>query len=186
MNKQKNGSAPVYARISVNGERIEMSLRKSVNITDWNSVKGLAKTKDCRTENIDNYLEQTRGMLSGIYQELILTSELITPNLIKNRFLGVAEHRHTLNSLMDYHNLHMIEVLASGTMKNYYTTEKYLKEFIAKQFKKEDLCFMELNYKFITHFEYFLRKHQPADPEKVLYGDLPTKISMPSILHRNT
>ncbi|HTN19788.1 MAG TPA: site-specific integrase [Pelobium sp.] len=166
MNKQKNGSAPVYARISVNGERIEMSLRKSVKVTDWNSAKGLAKPKTVELKNLNNYLEQTRGMLSGIYQELSLTSDLVTANLIKNRFLGVVEDRHTLNSLMDYHNLHMIEVLAPGTMKNYYTTQKYLKEFVAKQFKKEDLYLTELNYEFITHFEYFLRKHQPADHQK--------------------
>lgn len=60
----------------------------------------------------------------------------------------------------------MIEVLAPGTMKNYYTTQKYLKEFVAKQFKKEDLYLTELNYEFITHFEYFLRKHQPVDHQK--------------------
>jgi hypothetical protein len=40
---------------------------------------------------------------------------------------------------MDYHNLYIIEVLATGAMKNYYTTHKYLKEFVAKQFKRDDL-----------------------------------------------
>lgn len=93
LNKEKNGSAPVYARISVVGKRIEMSLRKLVKVTDWNSVKGLGKPKSVELKTLNNYLEQTRGMLSGIYQELSLTSELITPNLIKNRFLGVVEDR---------------------------------------------------------------------------------------------
>lgn len=166
LNKEKNGSAPVYARISVNGERIEMLLRKVVKISDWHPVKGLAKPKNVELKSLNNYLEQTRGMLSGIYQELSLTNQLITPNLVKNRFLGIEEQKHTLTSLMDYHNLHMIEVLATGTMKNYYTTEKYLKEFVAKQFKKDDMYLTELNYEFITHFEYFLRKHQPKDHQK--------------------
>ena len=46
INKAKNGTAPVYARISVNGQRIEMSLKKSVKISDWNNSKGLARLKN--------------------------------------------------------------------------------------------------------------------------------------------
>ncbi|WP_118194359.1 Arm DNA-binding domain-containing protein [Albibacterium indicum] len=33
MNKAKNGTAPIYVRIAVNGERIEMSLKKKVKVS---------------------------------------------------------------------------------------------------------------------------------------------------------
>lgn len=95
-----------------------------------------------------------------------MESEFVNADAVKNRFLGVEEQKRTLNSLMDYHNLHMIEVFALGTMQNYYTTEKYLKEFVAKHFKKKNLYLTELNHEFITHFEYFLRKHQPVNHQK--------------------
>ncbi len=45
LNKEKNGSAPVHARKSVKGERIEMSLRNVAKIDDCNFVKVLAKFK---------------------------------------------------------------------------------------------------------------------------------------------
>ncbi|MET4082988.1 site-specific recombinase XerD [Pedobacter sp. UYP30] len=166
MNKAKNGSAPIYARISVNGERIEMSLRKTVKIIDWNNIKGLAKPKTIELKTLNNDLEKARGMVSSIYQNLSVGNTLVTAVLIKNRFLGIEQQENTLQSLMDYHNLHMKEVLAPGTIKNYYTTVKYLKEFVLKHFKKQDLYLSELNYEFITHFEYFLRTYQPTDHHK--------------------
>lgn len=59
-------------------------------------------------------------------------------------------------------------ILAAGTIKNYLTTAKYLKEFVQKKFKKQDLYLSELNYEFITQFEYFLRVYQPTDHHKVM------------------
>lgn len=126
MNKVKNGSAPIYARISVNGERIEMSLRKTVKVIDWNNIKGLAKPKTTELKTLNNELEKARGMVSSIYQNLSAGNTLVTAGLIKNRFLGIEQQEHTLQSLMDYHNLHMTEVLAPGTIKNYYTTVRCL------------------------------------------------------------
>jgi hypothetical protein len=37
MNKEKDGITPVFVRINVNGARVEMSLKKSVKIADWNT-----------------------------------------------------------------------------------------------------------------------------------------------------
>jgi len=166
MNKEKNGIAPVYARIVVNGNRIEVALKKSLSVGDWNSQKGLAKPKNDDLKIFNNYLEQIRGMMSGYYQELVIAKKLITPEAIKNKFLGVEEQENTLCTLMDYHNVHMKEVLAKGTIKNYFTTVRYLKEFVLKQFKKRDVYLSELDYQFITKFEYFLRTYQPIDHHK--------------------
>jgi hypothetical protein len=60
MNKQKNGSTHVYATILLNGERIEMFLRKLVKVKDWNTAKGLSKPKIVDLKTLNNCLEQTR------------------------------------------------------------------------------------------------------------------------------
>src|SRR5690606_26146149 len=98
--------------------------------------------------------------------EFIIKKQLVTADAVKNKYLGIVEQENTLQSLMEYHNLHMKEVLAYGTMKNYYTTVKYLKEFLLKQFKKSDIYLTELDYQFITQFEYFLRTYEPTDHHK--------------------
>jgi len=166
MNKAKNGTAPIYVRIAVNGERIEMSLKKKVKVSDWNLSRGIAKTKNTELKILNGFLEQVRGVLSGYYQEMVMAKKLITPEAIKNMYLGKVEQENTLQSLIEYHNLHMKEVLAYGTMKNYYTTERYLKEFVVKQFKKQDIYLSELDYQFITNLEHFLRTYEPTDHHK--------------------
>ena len=52
-------------------------------------------------------------------------------------------------------------VLAHGTLKNYFTTKKYVLLFLKKRFKTNDIYLSELNYQFITEFEFFLRKTIP-------------------------
>lgn len=165
-NRGGKGKAAIYVRIVVNKTRTELSLKRSVGVDEWNEAKGMAKPKNDSLKSLNSYLEEIRCKLTSSYQDFVLENEFVSADAVKNKFLGIEEQKHTLNSLMDYHNLHMIEVLATGTMKNYYTTEKYLKQFLNKQFKKEDLYLTELNYEFITHFEYFLRKHQPLDHQR--------------------
>lgn len=165
-NRGKNGKAAIYVRIVVNKSRSEIALKRLVEATDWNQMKGLAKPKNEILKSLNSYLEQTRCQLSSYYQEFIIKNKLVTAEALKNRFIGIEEEQNTLVTLMDYHNLHMKEVLAPGTIKNYYTTMKYLKEFVSKQFKKNDLYLSELDYQLITQFEYFLRTYQPVDHHK--------------------
>jgi len=70
--------------------------------------------------------------------------------------------------LMHYHNTDQAQVLESGTMKNYYTTQKYVKEFLKERFKTSDKYLSELTYKFITDFEYYLRSRKPEKGQKAL------------------
>src|SRR5690606_16425419 len=135
-NRGKNGKAAIYVRIVVNKSRSEIALKRMVDIKDWNKIKGMAKPKNIELKSLNSYLEETRGILTAHYQEFIVKKSFVTADAIKNKYLGIEEQSYTLQSIMDYHNLHMKEVLSYGTIKNYYTTVRYVKEFIAKQFKK--------------------------------------------------
>lgn len=168
MNKAKNGEAPLYARISVNQKRCEIALKRWIKLSDWNGAKGLAKPKSTTLKQLNNYLEQVRGQISENFQELQLKKKLVTAENLKNMFLGVEKQEHTLCSLMEYHNTNMKHTLAPGTLKNYFTTVKYVKEFLTKRHKTSDLYLSELTYQFITEFDMFLRNHQPAEGQKKL------------------
>jgi integrase len=43
-----------------------------------------------------------------------------------------------------------------GPMKNYYTTQKYIKKFLKENYGTNDKYLSELNYKFIMDFDFFL------------------------------
>jgi hypothetical protein len=56
----------------------------------------------------------------------------------------------------------MKTVLAPGTLKNYFTTERYLKLSWKRDIGVRSR-FVELNFQFITEFEIFLRKTTPLE-----------------------
>jgi hypothetical protein len=97
-----------------------------------------------------------------------LHKKVITAESLKESFVGNEVDTTTLSSLMVYHNTQMIKVLEPGTLKNYHTTAKYLKEFIKLKFKSTDVFLPNLNCQFICEFEIFLRNTAPLDHQKKL------------------
>jgi integrase/recombinase XerD len=71
-----------------------------------------------------------------------------------------------LLKLFDYHNERSKDILEWGTLKNYFTTKKYIIKFLKHRLKKQDISLSELKFKFLTDFEYFMRKYQPVDHHK--------------------
>ena len=56
-NKAKNGLLPIYARISVDSRRVEVSLKRLISPDNWNDAKGSAKGKSAEIRNLNTYLE---------------------------------------------------------------------------------------------------------------------------------
>jgi site-specific recombinase XerD len=61
-----------------------------------------------------------------------------------------------------------MSILTWGTMKNYFTTQKYIQKFLNERFRKTDIFLSGLSYKFITDFEFFLRNNKPVDHQRPL------------------
>ena len=129
----QDGKAPIYARITVNGSRIDISVKRTIEPGNWNPNKGMARGSREEIVRLNNYLEQYRSGIVESYQGLLLQKKLITAELVKDKFTGEDQIEFTLCKLMDYHNKEQAQELEQGTMKNYYTTQKYIKEFIKER-----------------------------------------------------
>jgi len=95
--------------------------------------------------------------LQDCYSQLQSELKLITAQSIKARFLGADENHKTLLELIKYHNTNMNGTIKRGTMKNYFSKEKYLKKFLLKKIKSNDIYLKHISYSFIVDFETFLR-----------------------------
>ncbi|MEQ9414530.1 MAG: site-specific integrase, partial [Cyclobacteriaceae bacterium] len=168
MNKIKNGLAPIYVRVTVDARRVEISLKRYVNPKEWNGKKGMSRGSRNDIKSLNHYLEEVRSNLVACYQEMQIQKQLITSEGIKNKFLGTNQKDHTLCKLINYHNTQMKDSLAWGTLKNYFTTQKYIQMFLKEKKNTSDVFLSELTYKFITDFEFFLRNYRPIDHHKPL------------------
>jgi integrase/recombinase XerD len=158
--KSKLPEAMIYVRISVGRKRLELSLRKKILLAYWDAKKGLIKGPQKLMQELNPYLQDIRYGLMECVRQLTLEKKKLTPEAIKRRFLGEESDR-TLCGLMTYHNENMKTLLSPGTLKNYFTTERYVKLFLEQNHKVKDILLAELNFQFITEFELFLRRATP-------------------------
>ena len=160
---------PVYARIVVNATRTELSMKNSVSKADWNFGKGEAKPKNPELRAFNSYLQEMQGKLHRHYRDLLLEDEAVTAAAVKSTFLGIEKEKeisYSLLWLVNQHETMMQKVLKPGTMKNYHATESYLKRFLVARYKKPDMPLKDLNYEFISGFEFFVRNNslKESDP----------------------
>jgi site-specific recombinase XerD len=153
---------PVYARIVVNATRCEFSMKHSISKADWNFGKGEAKTKNAELRAFNSYLQEMQGKIHRHYRDVQLEDGPLTAAAVKAAYLGIEKEAavsYSLLWLVNQHHTMMQKVLKPGTMKNYHATESYLKRFLVSRYKKTDISLKELNYEFISGFEFFVRNN---------------------------
>lgn len=171
LKKQKTtdqGKAPICARITVNGKRTEISLKRSIEVNAWDAKKSAARGSRQEVTELNRFLDRFKAKIIDTYQQMVLANDTIDGPAIRDRVMGTAQSGPTLNFLMEHHNNQQQSKLAYGTMKNYYTTQGYLKRFLSERYRRTDIPLAELNYSFIADFENYLINYKPKDHHKPL------------------
>lgn len=161
LSRSVNGKAPIYVRIVVNKSRVELALKCFLPKEDWNELKGAPKPKNEELKQLATYLEEVRAKMVTHYREIEITDQELTADTVKNAYLGIEKRGedYGLVWLMEEHNTMMGKVLKHGSLKNYYTTARYIKFFLKTKYNTDDIYLKDLRYEFITAFEYFIRNN---------------------------
>jgi site-specific recombinase XerD len=165
----QKGNHAIYIRIVVNRTRCELALKQTLDKKDWNTDKGAARPKTPALKQLNTYLEEVRAKLVSHYQQLNLSGDYLTAEMLKNSYLGktaAGEEKMTLNRLVALHNEMMGKTLEPGTMKNYKSTAIYLRNYMNLKYDAGDIYLKDLTYQFITGFEWYIRNNplKEGDP----------------------
>ena len=82
LSNAKNSKAPLYARISVNGKRAELSLKRKISISDWDTGKNRLKGQSYDARLVNYHIDQIYTKLFDCYQKLNNQNRLITSKMI--------------------------------------------------------------------------------------------------------
>jgi len=168
------GSVPIYCRITVDGKRSEIAIKRSTPQSKWNSDKGYVKGTTEDVKSINAYIDTVRNKIYEHHKLLIENNKVITAEAIKNSFLGISQKSKSLFKIFEEHNEKVKSLVdkdfAAGTLERYETVLKHLKEFVAKQYQTNDFFLGDVDNEFITGFDYFLRTvHNCANNTAVKY-----------------
>lgn len=157
----KDGTVPIYARITLNGQRAEYSLQKSINENQWDNKKGRAKGFSKNDKEINSYLEFVKSNLYLKKRELEEAGRDFSALELKNFYLGVDRESKTLLEIFKDHNEKCKDLMnidfAPGTVERYNTCYKHIEDFIKTKFKKDDLYLKEITPMFVSDFEFYLK-----------------------------
>lgn len=159
--RRDDGTAKIYARITVDSQRVNISLKYTIPTESWDrkGSRVLGRTKEA--QEINTYLMEVETELFQCYRELRSKTPHVNPQMVKAKYFGEDENQVTLTELFEHHNLHGAHNLCKATLSHYKTTQKYLLAYLKKQYKSDDFRLSQLNHQFVVGFETFLRKLHP-------------------------
>src|SRR6185437_3026161 len=129
-----NGTAPIYLRITVDDDRVELSTKRYVLPQRWNAAmqKVTGTSEEVRAINI--HLKAMEQEVYQAHQALILENKEVTASNIKAKLLGQDAEQHWIIEEFKDHNKKMEALIgkqyALGTWKRFETTLKHTQDFI--------------------------------------------------------
>jgi site-specific recombinase XerD len=161
--KGSNGKPlPIYVRITINGKRSEWSVQRNCERDKWNQAAGRATGTKEEIRILNAYLDAIQGNIFALQKEFALRNESVTPALIKTRVVHEPEQKPlTLITVFKYHNEQFGKLVglefSYGTFKKFKSALNSLQAFIQWKFNKKDIYLPEVNLKFITEYEFYLK-----------------------------
>jgi site-specific recombinase XerD len=161
--KQDNGGfVPIYAKIFINGCKIELSTFQKISPSHWDKTKRQVKPHIKTAIEVNQFLEKFKSRIYSCYSKLMGTDEDLNATTFKSKFYGkaIVEKVPKIIEVAEQHNKNFESLIgvkySHGSFKNYRTTLKYLKEFIPKAYKLSDLELKKVNFTFCEKFYSFL------------------------------
>ena len=155
------GNAPIFARITINHQMTHLATRYYLPPERWLPKEGRTVGRTKEEKEVNAYLDNLRGLIYAKYNEMFLAGEVVTARKLKCRLISKDEKSMTLLELFDdYIKDYSKLVGVSKTKKTcdrYILTRKRVEEFMQSEYKRTDISVNDVNPKFITSFEIFLR-----------------------------
>ncbi|MBN8854707.1 MAG: recombinase [Sphingobacteriales bacterium 50-39] len=162
-----NGTAPIYLRITIGADRVELSTKKYVQPARWNPAAQKVSGNIEEARALNAYLKTMEQEVFQAHQALILESKEVTAANIKSKLLGEDTEQHSIIDEFKDHNKKMEALVgkqyARATWKRFETTLKHTQDFIQWKYKVPDLDVSRLNHEFLENFEFYLKSVRDCD-----------------------
>lgn len=161
--KDKNGLIPLYARITIDGKRAEISLNNKVNPEKWDKDLAILKGNTLETKTLNNHLIKVRTDLNVHFINLSAIHQAVSPQLLSDTYLGKETKplEKTIMDAFEYHNKKFKEKAEHGSVSlKTWTRFEILKnkvvKFMEKNYKTKDKNLKDIKHSFATDFEHYL------------------------------
>lgn len=155
------GQIPIYLRLTVDGARLEFSVKRYVSPEKWSTAQNRMRGNSEESRTINTFLDIMKSRVYEIQKNLIHEGKEVKAESIKKILLGIDERKRMLMPIFKDHNDRMEALVgkeyAKGTLTRYKTCLSHTEEFLKWKFNTSDIEIKEIDHAFISDFEFYLR-----------------------------
>jgi len=159
---KKNGNAPIMACITIDGTPKTFGTKLEIDPNNWDLKHGRVQGKSAQALSINKKLDNIRGRIDKIYEDMLKHEGFATAQKVKLSFLGVGVMDDAILKVFndqneDFKKLVEKEERSQSTYNKYITVYNHLTTFIKERYHRDDMAFRELTSDFIREFDFYLR-----------------------------
>ncbi len=155
-----DGTVMIMARITVNGEVCQFSTKQKVKPSNWSKEMNRAIGRSSETVRINLLLDEIKGNIFRVYQEMLMRDNYVTAEKVRNAFVGNKTDCTTLLQLFNKNYEDMLQLqgksVAKATLQKYKTTQNHIQNFIKHKYNISDIYVKEITPMFIRDFEVYM------------------------------
>lgn len=155
------GLMPIFQRITVNGQRFDVSTGHYVEEVKWLSEASRIKGNSEEARTINGQLDLLKSEVYETEKRLFMSQTEITFEIFKNEHQGKNERVRLLIPIFKDHNRKIKELVgfeySPGTLERYETSLKHTIDFMQWKHNISDISITKIDHAFITEYEFYLR-----------------------------
>lgn len=156
-----DGLLPIYIRVTVDGERIEMSTKRYTSPDKWSVEGNRMKGTSAEAKAVNAYLDALKAKVYEYQQQLIREDEEVNAENMRNKILGIEKRKHMLVAIFKQHNDEIKALIgkdyAPATHIRYETSLKHTVHYLQWKYKISDIDIRKIDHEFITGYEFYLK-----------------------------
>jgi hypothetical protein len=145
--QKRNGKAPLFCRITVDGKETRFGMKKDVHPGCWDVKTGKATGRTGEATEINALIDNAKSAIYKVYRDLQERDNSVTAEKVKNAFLGINGGCKNLLEAFDEHNREKkLQVGVNITMSlydKYRITRDHLCEFLHSRYSLSEISLKE-------------------------------------------
>jgi hypothetical protein len=155
-------------RMTIAGERFELSTRRTVLPENWSAESGRVSGTNSKAKSVNTFLDSLLSRAYGYQKQILNEGKELTLTEFKSRWNGIpTEKPKMLMEVFEEHNQKMKALIGHEfsplTFERYTTSKKHTHDFMKWKYKVDDIDIKKLNYEFIHNYEFWLKSVRKCD-----------------------
>jgi site-specific recombinase XerD len=157
----KKGEVPIYLRITVNGQRAEITTNRKTEFLKWDMSTQRMKGRSEESRTLNTHLDNLANQIKKAYNQMEEKEEEITADILRDALIGKNQKKYFLVAAFETNNKLVKQEegqkYSKSTVDQYTTTLERLRIFLKQEYDCNDIELSKLDVLFIRRFEIFLQ-----------------------------